>query len=190
MKENWLCLVMAALLILAISGGQVFGAEESENQPTLAEVRVDFLSAYVWRGITLNDGFVVQPALDLLHPLGLGFNVWGNVDIGDYDGRYEKEEISEVDLAVRYELPLKGPLSLAVAYAEYLYPKEGNYTPMIPLRNRLKIRIRGRCRPSSRLRRSKICPWIWESIGIWMKATVGMGTPPCRMCTKSPKLSH
>lgn len=125
MKGNWLRLVMVAFL--AISGGQVFGADESENQTNMAEVRVDFLSAYVWRGITLNDGFVVQPALDLLHPSGLGFNVWGNVDIDDYNGRYEKGEISEVDLAVRYELPLEGPLALAVAYAEYLYPKEGKY---------------------------------------------------------------
>lgn len=113
--------------------GMCMGAmAEEEAQAPVAEVNVDVLSAYVWRALTLNDGMVVQPSLDAAHPSGLGFNVWGNFDIGDYDGKYEKREFSEVDLTVSYTPPLEGPIEITIGYTEYLYPKEGNYNPEVP----------------------------------------------------------
>ncbi len=95
-------------------------------------VGADVVSAYVWRGLTFNDGLVVQPSIDVAHPSGLGFNVWGNFDISDYDGAVEEREFSEVDLTVSYALPLEGPVSVTVGIVEYLFPKEGNYTPELP----------------------------------------------------------
>ncbi len=58
--------------------------------------------------------------------------MWGNFDVDDYNGKVEKREFSEVDLTVSYALPLEGPVGLSVGYTEYLFPKEGNYTPEVP----------------------------------------------------------
>jgi len=97
-----------------------------------ATVGTDVNSAYVWRGLTFNDGLVIQPSVDVAHPAGFAVNTWGNYDIGDYNGAVEENEFSEVDLTVSYSPPLDGPVSVTIGIIEYLFPKEGNYTPEIP----------------------------------------------------------
>ena len=44
---------------------------------------LDLNSAYMWRGLTFNDGLVAQPSIDVAAPHGIGINVWGNFDIDD-----------------------------------------------------------------------------------------------------------
>jgi hypothetical protein len=83
----------------------------------------DFLSAYVWRGITINKSPVAQPWLDvggikLGKDVSLGANVWSNLDIGDADGAFKSGEISEIDLTLALTLP-KG---FKVGYIEYTFP--------------------------------------------------------------------
>ena len=85
----------------------------------------DISNAYVWRGITFNDEGVIQPYLDVSHPtIGLGFNVWGNFDLGDFDGAVESAEFSEVDMTFYYNVPIK-VFDLSVGYIEYLFPNAG-----------------------------------------------------------------
>lgn len=81
---------------------------------------VDVNSAYVWRGITFNDGVVVQPSLDVAAG-GFGLNVWANLDADDYDDTLDSGEFSEVDLTLTYGVEL-GPVGLTVGYIEYLFP--------------------------------------------------------------------
>ena len=87
---------------------------------------VDFNSAYVWRGMTFNDGLVAQPNLDVTKG-GFGVNVWGNFDIDDYDGALESSEFSEVDLTLSYGFSL-GKLDAGVGFIEYLFPAGGDGT--------------------------------------------------------------
>ncbi len=85
----------------------------------------DISNAYVWRGITFNDEGVIQPYLDVSHPtIGLGFNVWGNFDLGDFDGAVESAEFSEVDLTFYYNVPIE-IFDLSVGYIDYLFPNAG-----------------------------------------------------------------
>lgn len=84
---------------------------------------MDFNSAYVWRGITFNDGPVVQPWLDVsgikvAKGVSLGFNVWTNVDIDDYNGQRKSGEIWEVDFMFTLSLP-KG---FKAGYIDYTFP--------------------------------------------------------------------
>ena len=81
---------------------------------------VDVNSAYVWRGITFNDEVVVQPSLDVTSG-GFGLNVWGNLDVGDYNNTLDSGKFSEVDLTARYSLQA-GPICLTGGYIEYLFP--------------------------------------------------------------------
>ena len=63
---------------------------------------------------------VAQPSVDVASG-GFGFNVWGNIDIDDYEDTLDTGEFSEVDLTVSYGLTL-GMVDVGVGYIEYLFP--------------------------------------------------------------------
>lgn len=95
-----------------------------------AEVTVasDLASAYVWRGVTFNDGFVLQPSVDIAHESGLSFNVWGNLDLESY-GAAEEGEFQEVDLTLNYAIPedIEG-IDFSVGLIQYVFPEAGSDT--------------------------------------------------------------
>lgn len=118
--------IMSAVVALALA------ALPAATMAADVTVGADVNSAYVWRSLTFNDGLVVQPSVDVTHPAGVRFNVWGNFDLDSYDGAVERREFSEVDLTIAYALPLEGPFSVEVGVVEYLFPKEGNYVAEVP----------------------------------------------------------
>lgn len=91
-----------------------------------AEVSVgtDVATAYVWRGITFNDEGAVQPWVDVAHESGVGVNVWGNFDIGDFGGTIDDGEFSEVDLTLYYGLPIDA-VDVTVGVIHYMFPQAG-----------------------------------------------------------------
>jgi hypothetical protein len=91
-----------------------------------AKVAMDLNSAYVWRGITYNDGMVLQPSVDVAKA-GFDVNVWGNIDMDDYNNTLDSGEFSEVDLTLSYGFDLD-PVSISTGYVEYLYPAGGKGT--------------------------------------------------------------
>lgn len=103
---------------LAVAGTYSAGAAE-------ATVGADVASAYVFRGNTFNDGFVLQPYMDVSGlPFDLG--IWGNMDLEDMKGSLKSGEFSEIDIYVSYALPLGvDGLDVSVGYTEYLYPGIG-----------------------------------------------------------------
>jgi hypothetical protein len=85
-----------------------------------------FSNAYIWRGINLNDTGVMQFSLDtgsisVGESSSLSFNVWGNMDIGDYDGALQSGDFSELDLTVSLSLPA----GFSAGYIEYHFPSSG-----------------------------------------------------------------
>jgi hypothetical protein len=105
---------------LAVSTMLVLGG--SAAQAAEGTVSVDFLSAYVWRGITVNDTGVAQFALDAgelkVGELPLSFNVWGNLDLGDKDGALKSGAVSEIDLTVTLGLPA----GFSAGFIDYTFP--------------------------------------------------------------------
>ena len=89
---------------------------------------LDLNSAYVWRGITFNDGLVAQPSVDVAYK-GFGFNVWGNFDLDDYKGTIANpNNFSEVDLTLSYGMTVQ-KLDIGVGLIEYLFPTAGSNDP-------------------------------------------------------------
>lgn len=88
-----------------------------------ATVGVDINSAYVFRGVTLNDGFVAQPYLEV-SGLPIDIGVWGNLDMDDYDGALEGGQFSEIDIYGSYAIPVEG-VDASIGYTEYTYPNGG-----------------------------------------------------------------
>ena len=99
-------MMMVFFAAVLMSTGTAFGADVT--------AAVDVNSAYVWRGITFNDGFVVQPSVDVTAG-NFGFNVWGNIDGDDYDDTLDSGEFSEVDLTLTYAIEA-GPVGLTAGY--------------------------------------------------------------------------
>ncbi len=87
----------------------VFGAGAAPAQAADSSLAIDFSNAYIWRGIVFNDSGVAQFSLDTgslnAGSVPISFNVWGNYDIGDFDGTLAKNQFSEIDLTVSVGLP-------------------------------------------------------------------------------------
>jgi hypothetical protein len=109
LRKAMMMFLSAAVLM---SAGTAFGADVT--------TAIDVNSAYVWRGITFNDGYVVQPSMDVAAG-NFGFNVWGNLDGDDYDDSLDSGEFSEIDLTLTYAVEA-GPVGLTFGYIEYLFP--------------------------------------------------------------------
>lgn len=108
-------IIMAAVLV----SGIVRAADVSAT--------ADFASAYIFRGVTLNDGLVFQPGAKISgFPIpkeygSVAVGTWANYDISDYGGKLEKNEFSEVDYYLSYSLPVTN-VDLSATYTEYTYP--------------------------------------------------------------------
>lgn len=105
---------VAVLAILAVGtvGSRANGADVTAV--------LDANTAYVWRGLTFNDGFVLQPSLDVAKN-GFDVNVWGNFDLDDYDGAVESGNFSEIDLSASYTHSF-GPVDASLGLIEYTFP--------------------------------------------------------------------
>ncbi len=107
----------------------VAGTVAAEVQETEVSVTADFASAYVYRGVTLNDGAVFQPGIEVSgFGLDEGFGsvtvgAWGNWDFDDYAlAGVSSSSFSETDWYASYGLPsLVAGLDLFIGYTEYSY---------------------------------------------------------------------
>lgn len=102
---------LAVLILLALNG-LAMAAD--------ATAALDINSAYVWRGITFNDGIVLQPSLDVTKG-GLDINVWGNLDVDDYNDTLDSGQFSEVDLTASYSFDVQ-KLNITLGMIQYLFP--------------------------------------------------------------------
>lgn len=90
---------------------------------------LDLASAYVFRGVTLNDGAVLQPGIeasgfDMPEEWGaVAIGAWGNYDLDDYKPNgVSGSEFQETDWYGSYSLPeLVEGLDLYIGYTEYTY---------------------------------------------------------------------
>ncbi|MBN2163055.1 MAG: hypothetical protein JXR25_00410 [Pontiellaceae bacterium] len=115
---------MKKMIVASMAAGLVASAATAG-----VGVSMDFASAYVFRGITYNDGFVFQPGIEadglgLPEELGgVAVGAWGNYDLDDYGNTLSTSELSELDLYVSYSLPtIVSNLDLSVGYCDYTYP--------------------------------------------------------------------
>lgn len=110
------------MLVAVAAAGAVRAADVSAS--------ADFASAYVFRGVTLNNGLVFQPGAKISgFPIpeeygSVAVGTWANYDLSDGDRDLPKNEFSEIDYYVTYTLPVK-VVDLSATYTEYTYPNSG-----------------------------------------------------------------
>lgn len=126
MKER---LVILLLIITAVwsvgvlaqpTGGDQEASLQESSSPDVS-AGLDTYSAYVWRGLTLNEGWVLQPWLDAsgitIGGVPFSLNLWANFDLDDYHGTVRKNRFSEVDATLSAELGL----GFTAGFVQYSY---------------------------------------------------------------------
>lgn len=106
---------VAALAALTLTGAA------TQADAATATAAIDVNSAYVWRGLTANDGLVLQPSIDVAAENGFSVNVWANYDGDDYDGLAEENKFSEIDLTATYAFKL-GVVDMSAGVIAYTFP--------------------------------------------------------------------
>ncbi len=95
-------------------------------------------SAYVWRGLTVVSGPVLQPSAYVTRSFGsasVSASIWSNIELGKYDGASDVSEsggtsafnVAEVDPSLELSLPL-GNHALALGVDGFLYTNDTGYT--------------------------------------------------------------
>lgn len=107
--------VMTAVMVCMIValGAPAFAAEGSASASASA------MSMYMWRGIRLSEGVVVQPSIDFNYG-SFNANLWVNYD-GDPDPTVWPNDggvVTETDLTLAYALPIEG-VDVTVGYIYY-----------------------------------------------------------------------
>ena len=101
------------------SAATVLARPVQDDDPEVSiSVDAAVMNKYIWRGILLTDGAVLQPSLSI----GIGgasFNIWGNMDLSDVNGNEYK--LNEVDYTGDYTFSLDS-LSLSVGFIHYTFP--------------------------------------------------------------------
>jgi hypothetical protein len=100
--------VFVLLLAALVSGaGAASGQDAADASAARAPLGVtasaDLLSTYMWRGIRMSKGWVVQPSLTI-ESHGVSLNLWGNVDLSTFPGGSEHtpSRFTEADLTAGY----------------------------------------------------------------------------------------
>lgn len=123
MKKRLLIALLAATALTAAAQEQ---ETESRELPVDLSTEIGLYSAYVWRGIIVNDHAVLQPSITA-EKGPFSFNVWGNWNLDQPAGR---DDDLEVDYTAAYTLPINNDnISVDVGVIYYTFPGDGSGTP-------------------------------------------------------------
>jgi hypothetical protein len=121
---------MKSLALIAALGSVSLGlaAEETNNKLT-ADLKIEAASKYIWRGINLDNGCVLQPSLGLNYA-GFTATIWGNLDLTNYNGTWydftskPAGKFTEWDASLQYTHKV-GPVNATVGFVDYQFPYQG-----------------------------------------------------------------
>ena len=102
----------------AVLMGSVLHAADGETEGPSFTLDVSSFSQYVWRGLVLTDGPVLQYSTGLAYK-GLYFSIWNNVGLDSVNGR--KGKFTEIDYEIGYERSVKNA-NVSVGMIRYTFP--------------------------------------------------------------------
>jgi hypothetical protein len=126
-----------------IVGGAVLGLALGLASSATAQVTVGadaaFNSAYVWRGLSLTNKFVIEPDVYVtipVGPTGLTVGGWANIEPSKYDdvpddisegGGLAGPDLTEFDWWAELGIPV-GKVTITPGATGYIYPNDGGLT--------------------------------------------------------------
>ena len=117
--------------------GALIGAVPAQAQATFG-VDLDLFSSYVWRGLSLTNKPVAEPAVWVSFPAGnasVTVGGWANIDLGKYDNASDISEsggesafnLAEFDPYAEVSFPV-GRTTLTGGVTGYIYPNDAGLT--------------------------------------------------------------
>lgn len=111
-------LLITLLCLLTAVAFQPAFAQDDEEIVLSGSADVSFANIYIWRGLALTDGPVMQPSLTL-GAGGLSLNAWGNFELDDVNDNEFK--FTEIDLTADYAFELE-MVTLNIGVIYYTFP--------------------------------------------------------------------
>ena len=125
---------MSAFVAMAAVAGSVLAQEAAvpavveEGAPDTGfsfDATLDLYSAYVWRGVVVNDEPVWQPGATVSYETGdygtFSANVWASFNMTDRNQHSHFGGIEEIDYTLSYAIDV-GPVSLSAGHIWYTFP--------------------------------------------------------------------
>ncbi|MCK4379240.1 MAG: hypothetical protein KAW01_07850, partial [Deltaproteobacteria bacterium] len=128
-KTTNVCHTFIALLLGIILIISVMPVQAEEKPAVSLDAEALIISKYVWRGLEVNEDFVLQPSITTAYG-GFSFNVWGNMDLTNFgedecvytaDCDDRSGQFTEVDLTIDYTYSWE-KFSLSAGVINYLFP--------------------------------------------------------------------
>jgi hypothetical protein len=118
--------VGSLFILLNISGFAADSTEVVEDElPAVSYgFENDFITQYIWRGISYNEGFILQPSVWIEYD-GFTFYTWGSLTLND---KHNNPKNHEVDFAVQYTYQYE-ELFIEPSIAYYIYPGQEEAPP-------------------------------------------------------------
>lgn len=125
--KSMLAMVMVLLAVNLSSLAQQAEVKEASPDAGLSfEATLDIYSAYVWRGVVVNDRPVWQPGGTVSYATGeygtFSAGVWANFDITDRNGFRSGGGLNEIDYTLSYAIDVED-FSLEAGHIWYTFPK-------------------------------------------------------------------
>jgi hypothetical protein len=111
---------VVAACLLGDGLAQAQATQEEGAVPAVSTTAsVEILSNFVWRGVRLSEGWVIQPSASL-DSRGLSLNLWGNVDLSEYPlgSGHSGGRLTEVDVTGSYTRAF-GRTSVTAGFIQY-----------------------------------------------------------------------
>jgi hypothetical protein len=96
----------------------------------------DFITQYIWRGISYNEGFIIQPC-GWIEYNGFTFYTWASLTLSD---KYNNPKNHEVDFSVQYSYKFE-ELLIEPSIAYYIYPNQEDAPPTAEVNLKLAYSI-------------------------------------------------
>ena len=124
-RASWRLMIPAAIALCGAAALAAFAvsaiASPADSTSSLAiTLETDANSRYLWRGLTLSQGSVLQPSVSAAWS-GFTLGAWGNVDRFHADA----PGLNEVDVTLSFEAS-RGPLTFRPSIYVYEYPNSSS----------------------------------------------------------------
>jgi hypothetical protein len=123
-KKNSSVIILILLFSITVFATDSKEVADEEIQIISFGFENDFISQYIWRGISYNDGFIIQPC-GWIEYEGFMFYTWASVTLND---KYNNPKNHEVDFAIQFSYQIE-ELLIEPSIAYYIYPGQGEAPP-------------------------------------------------------------
>jgi hypothetical protein len=119
MKNNYYTIIYVMIISFYGFAQDATDIDQQESVEFNYGFENDFITQYIWRGLSYNEGFITQPYIWVEYN-GFTFYSWSSLTLQD---RYNNPKNNEVDFAIQYSKKIES-LLIEPSISYYTYPNQ------------------------------------------------------------------